>query len=60
MPDFELLRPMLAARWAPLQDLSLFGGKSLLTQGFSTMYFRGITTGQGMCDLMLQEAKVML
>ena len=22
MPDFELLRPMLAARWTPLQDLS--------------------------------------
>ena len=24
------------------------------------MYFRGITTGQEMCDLLLQEAKVML
>jgi len=34
MPDFEVLRPALAAR--------------------------GITTGQGMCDLMLQEAKVAL
>jgi len=34
MPDFEVIRPMLAAR--------------------------GITTGQGMCDLMLQEAKVAL
>ena len=29
-------------------------------QGSLVQYFRGITTGQGMCDLMLQEAKVML
>ena len=49
MPDFEILRPALALRWT-LKGLSQIG----------ELYFRGITTGQGMCDLMLQEAKVMV
>ena len=49
MPDFEILRPALAVRWKL---------KGLIQTG--ELYFRGITTGQGMCDLMLQEAKVMV
>ena len=49
MPDFEILRSALAVRWT-LKELIQIG----------ELYFRGITTGQGMCDLMLQEAKVMV
>ena len=39
-------QPWLLGDWGKISGIVL------------VLYFRGITTGQGMCDLMLQEAKV--
>ena len=43
----------MAVRWPVCQKISFNS-----IEGIWVPCFRGITTGQGMCDLMLQEAKV--